>query len=339
MEFWFFVVLSTLHLVTVMCYDSVHGERYIGPVVMIINLVGQKQCIQKCLERPSVCKGVNYSRQNLLCELVTATEMTEQRSGYVRVGLSQTDLTEPGCTTCSSQEVCVTLSSKASHCLKDDKGPIDCTGIHKSHPGVVSGLYAVELPVMGHVTVFCDMETDGGGWTVFQRRMDGSEDFVRTWLDYKNGFGNQTSEFWLGNDNLHYLLSQGNYELRYDMADFENETRYVKYSSFSVGDEASKYTVSVSGYSGDVGDCFTRQINYINNMKFSTFDNDNDRVDGSCASSHYGGWWYNQCHCANPNGLYLRGANDQPAKGMTYAPFRSQSYSLKSVTLMVRRFV
>ena len=50
--------------------------------------------------------------------------------------------------------------------VTDDKGSIDCTGIHKSHPGVVSGLYAVELPVMGHVTVFCDMETDGGGWTV-----------------------------------------------------------------------------------------------------------------------------------------------------------------------------
>ena len=62
----------------------------------------------------------------------------------------------------------------------------------------------------------------------------------------------------VGNDNLHYLLSQGNYELRYDMADFENETRYVKYSSFSVGDEASKYTVSVSGYSGDVGNVFKR---------------------------------------------------------------------------------
>lgn len=74
-------------------------------------------------------------------------------------------------------------------------------------------------------------------------------------------------------------------------------------------------------------------------MKFSTFDNDNDRVDGSCALSYHGGWWYNECHCANPNGLYLRGATDQLAKGMTYAPFRSQYYSLKSVTLMVRRIV
>ncbi|XP_078329361.1 ficolin-2-like [Crassostrea virginica] len=338
MEFWFFVVLSTLHLVTVMCYDSVHGERYIGPVVMVINLVGQKQCIQKCLERSSVCKGVNYSRQNLLCELVSATEKTELRQGYVRVELNQTDLTT-GCLMCSSEEVCLTLSSKASHCLKDDTGPIDCTGIHKSHPGVVSGLYAVDLPVMGHLTVFCDMETDGGGWMVFQRRMDGSEDFERSWVDYKNGFGNLTSEFWLGNDNLHYLLSQGNYELRYDMADFENQTRYVKYSSFSVGNETSKYTVSVSGYSGDVPDCFTAITTKINNMKFSTKDQDNDRVAYNCATTFNSGWWHNDCHCSNPNGLYLAGADAAFGKGMTYRDWHTNYYSLKTTTLMVRKTI
>ena len=63
----------------------------------------------------------------------------------------------------------------------------------------------------------------------------------------------------VGNNNLHYLLSQGNYELRYDMGDFENETRYVKYSSFNVGNEASKYTVSISGYTGNVG----TNLNYM----------------------------------------------------------------------------
>ena len=67
-----------------------------------------------------------------------------------------------------------------------------------------------------------------------------------------------------GNDKLHYLLSQGNYELRFDMEDFENQTRYVKYSSFSVGDEASKYTVSISGYTGNVGTKKITRYSYEN---------------------------------------------------------------------------
>ncbi|MEE6460724.1 hypothetical protein FKM82_001085, partial [Ascaphus truei] len=87
--------------------------------------------------------------------------------------------------------------------------------------------------------VYCDM-SEGGGWTVFQRRSDGSQDFYRNWDDYKQGFGDYSSakgEYWLGNDNLHYLTRQGDYTLRIDLVDFEGQRRFAQYKSFRVGGE------------------------------------------------------------------------------------------------------
>ncbi|XP_062607472.1 ficolin-2-like, partial [Saccostrea cucullata] len=139
--------------------------------------------------------------------------------------------------------------------------------------------------------------------------------------------------FFKGNDKLHNLLSQGQYELRVDMADFDNQTRYVKLSSISIGNEASKYKITLSGFSGNVGDSLT----YINNMKFSTKDQDNDLNGGSCSVSYKGGWWYRNCLYTNPNGLYLGGLNSKNAQGITYGAWLGQSYSLRQIQLMVRR--
>ena len=37
-----------------------------------------------------------------------------------------------------------------------------------------------------------------GCYQVIQRRTDGSEDFYRTWNEYRDGFGDLNNEFWLG---------------------------------------------------------------------------------------------------------------------------------------------
>ncbi|XP_048749148.2 ficolin-2-like [Ostrea edulis] len=319
-------------------YNTIHGERYIGPVVSMVTMVGPQQCVKECLARPADCGGVNYGKTHFLCEIVTDINETEPATEYFRIRLDDVTGNQTACQSCLSGEKCVKLSSKKTHCVQDRDGPVDCTAIHGLSSYLPSGLYTIKLPILGHVTAVCEMEIDGGGWTIFQRRMDGSEDFYRTWADYKDGFGNLTSEFWLGNEKLHYLLSQGTYELRMDMSDFRNETRYVKYSSISVGNEASKYVISLSGFSGNAGDCFTSRHS-INNMKFTTKDQDNDANSGNCAVQFQSGWWHNSCHCSNPNGLYLAGETSIFADGITYDPWLTQYYSLKTIQLMVRRVV
>ena len=74
---------------------------------------------------------------------------------------------------------------------------------------------------------------------------------------------------------------------------------FAEYSTFSISDEASKYRLTVSGYSGNAGDAMAgaQEANWnANGMKFSTPDSDNDAVDGySCAGRRGGGWWFNHC--------------------------------------------
>ncbi|XP_077972598.1 uncharacterized protein LOC120339296 [Styela clava] len=77
--------------------------------------------------------------------------------------------------------------------------------------------------------VYCDLTTDGGKWTVFQRRVDGTESFHRVWEEYDDGFGNKTGEFWLGLETIHQLTEDGTYEPRIDLSDWNNNVAYAKY--------------------------------------------------------------------------------------------------------------
>uniref|UniRef100_H2XK46 Fibrinogen C-terminal domain-containing protein n=1 Tax=Ciona intestinalis TaxID=7719 RepID=H2XK46_CIOIN len=94
----------------------------------------------------------------------------------------------------------------------------------------ISGIHSIVNPRNGQIMeVYCDQTTDNGGWLVFQRRTDGSENFYRTWAEYQEKFGNLSNEFWLGLENLHALTSSGSYELRVELEDCENDRRYAKY--------------------------------------------------------------------------------------------------------------
>ncbi|XP_049549512.1 tenascin-X isoform X10 [Orcinus orca] len=149
------------------------------------------------------------------------------------------------------------------------------------------------------LNVFCDMETDGGGWLVFQRRMDGKTDFWRDWEDYARGFGNISEEFWLGNDALHSLTKAGDYSLRVDLRDGD-EAVFAQYDSFQVDSADEYYRLHLEGYHGTAGD----SMSYHSGSVFSARDRDPNNLLISCAVSYRGAWWYKNCHYANLNGLY-----------------------------------
>ena len=181
------------------------------------------------------------------------------------------------------------------------------------------------------------MVTDGGGWTVFQRRQDGSVDFYRNWTDYEDGFGNPKGEFWLGLSKIHHLTQEGSSSLRVEIGDFDGNSFYAQYSTFSIGNDSTEYRLSVSGYnsSGTAGD----SLNFHDGSSFGTRDNIND--NHNCPTRYKGAWWfkvaYSGCIGSHLNGPYLH----QPTvkadwHGIIWNGWKS-GFTLKRAEMKLRR--
>ncbi|XP_066466773.1 ficolin-1-like isoform X2 [Tiliqua scincoides] len=197
----------------------------------------------------------------------------------------------------------------------------------------LSGWYTIYPKDCAPLMVLCDMVTDGGGWTVFQRRYDGSVDFYLDWSAYKRGFGSQLTEFWLGNDKIHLLTSLGENELRIDFTDLDNNHTFAKYRSFKVLGESDKYKLVLGDFlEGTAGD----SLSYHKDMAFSTKDQDYDTSYVNCAVKYKGAWWYKTCHESNLNGIYWLGAHKSTGDGMNWEAGKGVKYSYKRSEMKFR---
>ncbi|XP_069484151.1 fibroleukin [Ambystoma mexicanum] len=222
----------------------------------------------------------------------------------------------------------------------------DCSDHFKSGKRL-NGIYRVTPdPKNKTFEVYCDMESMGGGWTVIQRRQDGSTHFNRTWNEYKAGFGNLSNEYWLGNDKIHLLTKSADMLLRIELEDFNSTREYAKYEQFYVANEFLKYRLSVSGYSGTAGDAlhFSKQYNHDQKF-FTTADRDNDRYpSGNCGAYYSSGWWFDACMASNLNGKYYHAIYKGVRNGIFWGTWHGVSEEMpqgfrqtfKFVKMMIR---
>ncbi|XP_078667880.1 fibrinogen-like protein 1 [Branchiostoma floridae x Branchiostoma belcheri] len=154
--------------------------------------------------------------------------------------------------------------------------------------------------------VLCDMDTAGGGWTVFQRRFDGSVSFDKPYCDYRDGFGDVRGEFWLGLEAVHQIVSRETHDLRIVLGDFEGREAYADYSNFSVSSESDGYRLGLGVYySGTAGDGFGVSQKYM--MFGSEIPLDYHKGHTFKVSKPNQGWWYHRYHSStlsNLNGVY-----------------------------------
>ncbi|XP_033628169.1 fibrinogen-like protein 1 [Asterias rubens] len=178
--------------------------------------------------------------------------------------------------------------------------PADCQAIKESGQGM-SDMYTIYPSQYSNgIDVYCN-----NGWMVFQRRVDGTVSFTRSWAEYRDGFGDKEGSFWLGNEILRRLTEpvagEQGWQMSVRLTTNDGRQQYGVYNDFRVDGE--NYTLHVGEFQADpdnpLADCLSPPPGGeppSNGQPFTTYDQDNDaEPDLNCADELKGGWWFNRC--------------------------------------------
>ncbi|XP_071836359.1 uncharacterized protein [Apostichopus japonicus] len=269
---------------------SMETERCICPNGYMIqgeNCIPQSQCGCFLQEKGSV---LNDGESFVNSDCTSRINCNENRLSYENDYRCSDDATcqeRDGVRRCICND---TYEGDGVTCIRNEP-PKDCyeiynTGIH------IDGVYTI-YPTGWEDSgfqVYCEMSTDGGGWTILQNRTSGSVNFYRGWNAYRDGFESPSGDHWLGNDKIHDLTTQKTYQLMIDLTDSAGSQFHARYSTFRIGDEGNKYRLSIGSYTGNAG---YDAMKYRNNKPFSTHDRDYDHWSSvNCAQKHRSGWWH-----------------------------------------------
>jgi hypothetical protein len=229
-----------------------------------------------------------------------------------------------------------------------------------------SGVYRIRPGGVNELTVFCDMcmRETGEGWIVIQRRVDNSVAFEdKSWQDYKDGFGDYLGNYWMGLDKIHEITQSGTYDLYISFRNQPHylipvtEIEYAVYTNFNVDSEDEYYTMTfdeLDNYrssNGTITNAAGAGLGRHKNLKFSTYDQDNDGISNTdCAGDPggtlYGGWWFgddhNSQHCYHvnlngkfPESIYVSGSGNENA--IKWDGIVISHHSLNNTIMAIRR--
>ncbi|KRY31245.1 O-phosphoseryl-tRNA(Sec) selenium transferase [Trichinella spiralis] len=225
----------------------------------------------------------------------------------------------------------------------------DCYDVQKQQlPLLPGGFFMVDVPCSACLAcgtgklgcskmVRCDLETDGGGWTIIQRRENPLVDFNGNWAEYRDGFGDENN-FWIGNEYLHqisnYRLRNGGLKLCVELLDDGNEIHVDCWTHFYVASEYERYLLLLGIYKGS-----SKYDNFLSSRGrvFATYDNDNSAMPViQCASYWQTGWWMNlQCRPEGTLNLPLQSSPSTPyIEGIFW---RTRNQGLKHIVKTVMR--
>ncbi|KAK2151572.1 hypothetical protein NP493_2601g00004 [Ridgeia piscesae] len=132
--------------------------------------------------------------------------------------------------------------------------------------------------------VFCTI----GKYIVIQRRQAPFNlQFNKTWDEYKNGFGDVTSEFWLGLEKLYRITNQPyiRYSIRLEMTTATGASYYYQSDNFYIAGEKERYKIV------SIGSATAKNVRsgdfFIAGHMFATPDKD---VANKCGATHNGFW-------------------------------------------------
>ncbi|XP_059159703.1 fibrinogen-like protein A [Physella acuta] len=303
----------------------------------------QLMCAAKCAEKKNECYNYMYDTATKTCTL-----------GYWLLPVSALNTSQQASTTrlyskgmyCNVQELVTPVGNGQMSSFKT----LACRGgsvnvgklpvLEAPSPNVYRSCRDVKnstnprqlIKLASGLVVMCDTVTDGGGWTIFQRRVTGAIDFYRNWKEYKNGFGDYSiGDFYLGNENIYSLGLKYSHQMRFDMS-YKGQSYYASYSTFRFASESQGYQMYLGGYSGTAGDSHLNN----NNMRFSTYDVNNDLTSVNCAVRYHGAWWYNSCYHTHLNGKW---ASTTEGGGIFWLQVTGFDDNLESCEMKIRPLI